>query len=141
QAVLGQRLVRILCEHCKEPDDNPSPKLLKLCGLTREDIANTKIFKAVGCQRCGKTGYRGRRGIYELMVMNGDPPELAFNRAPLTKLRQVAIASGMRSLLGDGRLKILAGQTTLDEISRITQVEGLVDTTEPEEEHAPALSA
>ncbi len=140
QAVLGQRLVRILCEHCKEPDENPSTRLLKLCGLSREDIGDRTIYKAVGCARCGKTGYRGRRGIYELMVMNSELRELAFNRAPLTKLRQVALASGMRSLLGDGRIKILNGGTTLEEISRITQVEGLVDTAD-EDEHQELLSA
>ena len=127
QAVLGQRLVRILCEHCKVPDDSPNPRLMKLVGLTPQDLEGRTIYKAAGCNRCGKTGYRGRRGIYEVMVMNSEIRELTFNRAPLTKIRQVALAGGMRNLLGDGRLKILIGQTTMDEISRITQVEGLVD--------------
>lgn len=128
QAVLAQRLVRILCEHCKVPDTAPSNRMMMLCGLKKEDIADKTIYKAAGCPRCSKTGYRGRRGIYELMPMNSDLRELAFNRAPLSKIRQAAQASGMRNLLGDGRLKILDGQTTLDEISRITQIEGVVDT-------------
>ncbi|HEX7010739.1 MAG TPA: ATPase, T2SS/T4P/T4SS family [Phycisphaeraceae bacterium] len=127
QAVLAQRLVRILCEHCKEPDPEPNRRLMRLCGLRPQDLEGRTIYKAVGCKRCGNTGYRGRRGIYELMVMNSELRELAFNRAPLSKIRQAALASGMRNLLGDGRLKILDGQTTLDEVARITQVEGLVE--------------
>ncbi|MCC6680992.1 MAG: Flp pilus assembly complex ATPase component TadA, partial [Phycisphaeraceae bacterium] len=130
QAVLAQRLVRILCEHCKEPDVNPNPRYMRLVGLKREDLANHTIYKSVGCKRCGGTGFRGRRGIYELMVMNNELREMAFNRAPLSKIRDVAENSGMRNLLGDGRLKILAGQTTLEEIARITQIEGVVDADE-----------
>ena len=127
QAVLGQRLVRILCDHCKEPDDNISTRLLNLCGLTKNEIENKTVYKAVGCTRCGGSGYRGRRGIYELMVMNSEIRELAFNRSAVSKIRQAALASGMRNLLGDGKLKILEGKTTLEEIARLTQVEGTVD--------------
>jgi type IV pilus assembly protein PilB len=127
QAVLGQRLVRILCDHCKEPEDNPDPKLLRLCGLTKADLVDQTIYKPVGCTRCGGSGYRGRRGIYELMLMNSEIRELAFNRAAVSKIRQAAIASGMRNLLGDGKLKVLEGKTTLDEIARMTQVGGTVD--------------
>jgi len=134
QAILAQRLVRILCEHCKEPDTAPNQRYMKLCGLTRQDIADTTIYKAVGCKRCGGTGYRGRRGIYELMIMNSELREMAFNRAPLSKVREVAANSGMRNLLGDGRIKILNGQTTLEEIARITQIEGVVDMEETVEE-------
>ncbi len=127
QAVLGQRLVRILCDHCKEPEENPNPRLLNLCGLSKSDIEGQTIYKPVGCTRCGGSGYRGRRGIYELMVMNSEIRELAFNRSAVSKIRQAAVASGMRNLLGDGKLKILEGKTTLDEIARMTQVEGTVD--------------
>ncbi len=135
QAVLAQRLVRILCEHCKQPDSQPNARLLALSGLTATDLENQTLYKAVGCKRCANTGYRGRRGIYELMHMNAEIRELAFNRAPLSKIREVAVASGMRNLLGDGRLKALAGQTTLQELGRITQVEGLVDIDELDEDH------
>ncbi len=127
QAVLGQRLVRILCDHCKEPEENPSVRLLNLCGLTKSEIEGKTIYKQVGCTRCGGSGYRGRRGIYELMVMNSEIRELAFNRAAVSKIRQAALASGMRNLLGDGKLKVLEGKTTLEEIARLTQVEGTVD--------------
>ncbi|WP_432800258.1 GspE/PulE family protein [Poriferisphaera sp. WC338] len=134
QAILAQRLVRILCEHCKEPEENPSRHLMNLCGFKFEDIEGKTIYKAVGCKRCAGNGYRGRRGIYEIMVMNSELRDLAFNRAPVSKIREVAMASGMRNLLGDGRLKILEGKTTLEEISRITQIEGVVEDSEEDEE-------
>ncbi|MEM8737357.1 MAG: ATPase, T2SS/T4P/T4SS family [Planctomycetota bacterium] len=127
QAVLGQRLVRVLCEHCKEPDPEPDRKLLALCGMTPSDLEGHTIYKPAGCTRCGGTGYRGRRGVYELMFMNSELRELAFNRAQVSKIRAAAVASGMRTLLGDGKLKVLDGQTTLSEISRIAQVEGVVE--------------
>ncbi len=127
QAVLAQRLVRVLCEHCKEPDTDPNPKLLRLCGLDPNKIGDKVIYRAVGCSRCAETGYHGRRGIYEMMIMNSQLRELAFKGSSLNKLRAAALASGMRNLLGDGRLKILDGKTTPDEIARITQVEGVVD--------------
>ena len=127
QAVLGQRLVRMLCPKCKQPDTSPNRKMMNLIGLRPEDLANKTIYKAVGCQQCSNTGYRGRKGIYELMVMNADLRELAFNRAPLGQIRQAAIATGMRTLLGDGKLKVLDGLTTIDEVARLAQVEGIVD--------------
>ncbi|MEM9418580.1 MAG: ATPase, T2SS/T4P/T4SS family [Planctomycetota bacterium] len=127
QAVLGQRLVRILCEHCKVPDTEPNRKLMALCGMSDADLEGQTIYKAQGCARCGNTGYRGRRGVYELMFMNAELRELAFNRAQVSKLRAAAVAAGMRTLLGDGKLKVLDGQTTLEEIARIAQVEGTVE--------------
>ncbi len=133
QAILAQRLARMLCENCKAPEENPDTKLLRLCGMTPRDLEGKTIYKAVGCNACNGTGYRGRRGIYELMIMNAEIRDLAFKRAPVNQLRAAATASGMRNLLGDGRLKILDGKTTLDEIASITQVEGIVDVTEEAE--------
>ncbi len=127
QAVLAQRLIRVLCDKCKEPDDNPDHRIMKLLGLTARDIEGKQIMRPVGCTACNGTGYRGRRGIYELMLMNGELRELAFKRAPVNQMRAAALATGMRNLLGDGKLKILDGNTTLDEVSRIAQVEGVVD--------------
>jgi type IV pilus assembly protein PilB len=127
QAVLAQRLVRILCPECKEPDPAPNTRLLRLVGLKQSDIEGKTLYRPVGCPKCGKTGFRGRKGIYELMLMNGELRDLAFKRAPLNQIRAAALATGMRGLLGDGKLKILDGLTTTDEISRITQVEGVVD--------------
>ena len=133
QAVLGQRLVRILCEKCKQPDDSPDPKLMKILGMTMRDIEGKTLMRPVGCQACNSTGFRGRRGIYEIMIMNSEIRDLAFKRAPVNQIRAAAIGAGMRNLLGDGKLKILDGFTTLDEISRIAQVEGVVDLDSTEE--------
>ena len=138
QAILAQRLVRVLCERCKVPDPAPNPRLLRLCGLTERDLASRQVYRAVGCSHCSTTGYRGRQGIYELMVMNSELRELAFKRQPLNQIRAAAAASGMRNLLGDGRLKILDGLTTPEEVARITQVEGIIETMALGEEEVSA---
>ncbi len=113
-----------------------SQDCMALCGMTRDDLEGKTIYKPGGCTRCGDTGFRGRRGIYEIMFMNSEIRELAFNRAPVGKIRAAAVASGMRTLLGDGKLKILDGQTTLDEIAKIAQVEGVVDVGDDEDDLA-----
>ncbi len=133
QAVLAQRLVRVLCHECKQPDPTPNNRLLRTCGLTRSDIAGQTLYKPAGCNRCGGTGYRGRQGIYEMMEMSNEIRGLAFKRAPLNQLRNAAKNAGMRDLLGDGRLKVLAGITSLAEVARITQIEGIVDVSEEDE--------
>ena len=130
QAILAQRLVRILCDHCKVPDENPDPRLLALCGMSRSDLKDKTIYKPGGCKRCSNTGYRGRRGVYELMKMNTEIREMAFNRATVSDIRKAAQAAGMRNLLGDGKLKVLEGKTTLGEIAKIAQVEGVVENEE-----------
>ena len=127
QAIMAQRLVRILCSECKQQDDNPDPSMIRLAGLSEEQIAGSQISKPVGCSHCSNTGYRGRKGIFELLVLNSEIRELAFNRAPTAELRRAAKATGMRLLLGDGHRKILKGVTSLEEIVRITQSEVLVD--------------
>jgi type IV pilus assembly protein PilB len=132
QAILAQRLVRILCDKCKVPDDVPDTRLMRMLGIGPHDLEGKTIYKAAGCSHCAQTGYRGRRGIYELMIMNSEIRELAFKRAPVNQIRAAALTSGMRNLLGDGRLKILDGQTTMDEVSRIAQVEGVIDVEEEE---------
>ncbi len=124
QAVMGQRLVRILCEKCKQPDDAPDRKVLRLVGINDEELANGTMMKPVGCAGCGGTGYRGRRAIFEMMTMNSEIRDLAFNRSSISKLRNAAIRGGMRSLVEDGKIKILAGQTTASEIANFAQIEG-----------------
>ena len=132
QAVLAQRLVRILCESCKQPNEDPDMRLLQLCGLTEQELEGKTIYKSVGCNACSHTGYRGRRGIFEYMEMNTELRELAFSRSAVNKLRIAANATGMRNLLGDGKLKILDGETTLEEIARTTQVAGVSESSTDE---------
>ena len=122
QAIMAQRLIRILCPKCKQVDPNPDPKFLSLIGLSPADGAG-KVYKAVGCENCNRTGYRGRKAIFEMMLMNSQIRDLAFNLAPLPDVRKAAISNGMRTLVEDGKLKVLAGVTTPDEIARVAQVD------------------
>ncbi len=126
QAIMGQRLIRVICSECKAPDPNPDPRTLKLLGFTETELAGKTIWKGTGCKRCGGSGYRGRVGAFEMMIMNSQIRDLAFNRATATQLRQAARASGMRTLLEDGKLKVLAGVTTPEDLLRVTQAEGIV---------------
>ena len=132
QAVMGQRLIRMLCEKCKAPEDNPDRKVLRLIGMTDEEMARGTMMKAVGCQACGGTGYRGRRAIFELMKMNSEIRDLAFNRSSVSKLRSAAVRGGMRSLVEDGKIKILRGMTTPAEVANFAQIDGF----NPAEVHA-----
>ncbi len=134
QAVLAQRLIRMLCSKCKAPDTHPDPKELAILEFKKSDIAGHTIYKPVGCAACGDTGYRGRGGIYEMMILNTEIRELAFKRAPVNQIRAAALANGMRNLLGDGKLRILAGNTTTGELVKIAQAEGVIEVDEGEDE-------
>jgi len=124
QAILAQRLIRVLCKECKALDPSPDPKYLNLVNITEEE-ARGKVLRPVGCAVCNKSGYRGRKGIYEMMIMNSEIRELAFKQEAIGKIRHAAIANGMRNLTEDGKIKILTGVTSADEIARVTQVEGI----------------
>ncbi|HVX85601.1 MAG TPA: ATPase, T2SS/T4P/T4SS family [Phycisphaerae bacterium] len=126
QAVMAQRLIRTLCDKCKAPDPEPDRKFLSILGLTDRELQGRTLMKAVGCGNCNGTGYRGRKGIFEMMTMNNEVRELAFKRAPSNIIRKAARASGMKTLLDDGKTKILNGITTAAEIARVTQAEGVV---------------
>ena len=126
QAIMGQRLIRVICTECKVEDPHPDPRTLRLLGFTEQELAGKKVYKGAGCKRCGGTGYRGRIGAFEMLEMNSKMRELAFERATVTALRAAARASGMRTILEDGRNKILAGRTTPEELVRTTQAEGIV---------------
>ena len=125
QAVLAQRLIRVLCPKCKQPDKEPDKMWLKLAGISDADMKDKTLYKPRGCDYCTGTGFRGRIGIFEMMVMNNELRSLAFDRAATNKVRKAAIASGMKSLLLDGKLKILGGITTAEEIVKVAQVEGI----------------
>ena len=126
QAVMAQRLIRVLCPKCKQPDHEPDEMWLKLAGISKADLKEKQLFKARGCDYCTGTGFRGRIGIFEMMQMSQAIRELAFDRAPTNKIRKAAIAGGMKSLLQDGKLKVLNGTTTAEEVVKVAQVEGIV---------------
>ena len=128
QAIMAQRLVRVICNKCKVVDENPDPHYLRSLNLTSEDIEKHPIYKGTGCNQCQGTGYKGRIAIFEMVEMNNELRELAFAKAPTGDLRKSAQASGMRTLRDDGKAKIFKGITTPEEVVRITQTEGaLVD--------------
>ena len=124
QAIMAQRLIRVLCEHCKKPADHLDEKALRLVNISKEEVEAGNIMQPVGCPKCNGKGFRGRMAIFELMVMNSEIRSLAFERASISKVREAAIRGGMRSLLGDGKIKILRGITTPEEIARFAQIEG-----------------
>jgi type IV pilus assembly protein PilB len=126
QAVMAQRLIRVLCPKCKQPDREPDQKWLRLCGITEEELKDKQVYKARGCDYCTGTGFRGRLGIFELMHMNHEIRELAYNRSPTNKIRKAAIAGGMKNLLLDGKIKVLNGTSTAEEVVKVAQVEGIL---------------
>jgi len=117
QAVMAQRLVRKICPDCKEPYEPEYGKLLAV-GMTRKEIESTTFYHGAGCRSCKNTGYRGRIGIFELMVMSHTLRELAFSGATTDRIREQAINDGMHTLVRDGIRKIVAGITTVDEVLR-----------------------
>jgi len=127
QAIMAQRLIRVICKKCKMVDENPNPHHLKLLGISPEEIKKRPVYKGAGCSACQNTGYKGRLGIFEMIELNSEIRELAFKRAPTGDLRVAAKAAGMRTLAEDGKLKIFKGITTPEEVSRIAQAEGVVE--------------
>jgi len=129
QAVMAQRLVRVICNECKQEDPNPDKYLLRVLGIGPEDLEKTPIYKGAGCPHCNRTGYRGRIGIFELMPMNNEIRELAFERAPANQIRRAARAAGMRTLMEDGKIKVLRGVTTPEEVVRTARAEAVIEET------------
>lgn len=124
--IMAQRLVRKVCPKCRQRHE-PSAAILKSIGL-RPDIAKKANFmKGKGCSYCNKTGYRGRMGIYELMSMTTQIREMTFRGESTENIRKVARKQGMRTLFEDGMIKALKGQTTLEEVLRITKADTVVE--------------
>jgi len=126
QAIMAQRLVRVICKKCKVVDENPDRYHLQALRITPADIEKNPIYKGTGCSQCQKTGFKGRIAVFEMFEMNNELRELAFTKAPTTELRRAAKASGMRTLMQDGRIKVLKGITTPAEVVEIAQTEGAV---------------
>jgi type IV pilus assembly protein PilB len=119
-AILAQRLVRKVCEKCKYPY-SPPESVLEQAGLTPEQITKSTFMKGKGCANCNRKGYRGRVGIYELMMMTSRVRELAFQGTSSQQLRRTAVSQGMHTLFEDGLQKAMRGITTLEEVFRITK--------------------
>jgi general secretion pathway protein E len=121
-AMMAQRLVRLLCPACRVAI-TPSPETLRELGLTAEDYARQggQCYRAQGCNTCHGTGYRGRTGIYELLVMDDSIRALIMQQANASTIKTAALQRGMRTLLQDGAWKVLQGRTTPEEVLRVTQ--------------------
>jgi type IV pilus assembly protein PilB len=117
-AIMGQRLVRVVCTKCKEPDKPPAAEI-KAGAITPQQLENANFSRGRGCSHCNHTGYRGRKGIYEMLRMNSAIRDMTFNREPTQAIRRQARLLGMRTLLEDGVIKALNGITTLEEVLSI----------------------
>ena len=114
--VVAQRLVRVLCPHCKEPA-KPSEDERKILGVKRNEAI--QIFKHSGCKRCNQNGYRGRMAIMELLRIDSDMDSLIARRAHFDELRNMALAKGFNTLADDGVRRILEGYTSIEEVMRV----------------------
>jgi len=119
EAVLGQRLLRSICRHCRTAYQ-PNEALLEELGIPRRDIGEKQFYYGKGCDACNNTGYKGRKGIYELLRITDPTRELINERAPTVTLKQKAIELGMVTLRQDGLRSIFAGDTTIEEVLRYT---------------------
>ncbi|MFM8890956.1 MAG: GspE/PulE family protein, partial [Planctomycetia bacterium] len=119
-AVLAQRLVRVVCPKCKQPHE-PLESQLEAAGITPDMMKEATFMKGRCCANCQKSGYKGRLGIFELMVMNNKIRELAFQGAATQEIRRAAVSTGMKVMFDDGVLKSMKGLTTLDEVFRVAK--------------------
>ena len=119
-AVVAQRLVRVLCEDCRKAYV-PNPIYLKSIGFSPDRFKGHPVYKAMGCENCFNTGYRGRLGIFEIMVLTGRLKSLILKTFDSNRIKNEAVQQKMRTLRQDGMQKVLNGLTTVEEVLRVTQ--------------------
>ncbi len=119
EAVLAQRLVRTICKSCKVAYE-PGEGVLTEIGLTKEDTGDRPFYYGKGCSECNETGYKGRKGLYELLIVTEPIRELINQRAPSGVIRAKAQELGMRTLRQDGERNVLDGLTTVEEVLKYT---------------------
>ena len=122
RAALAQRLVRSICQNCKQPYE-PSASELSLLGVTEDQVGSANFMEGGGCEKCGNNGFRGRKGVFEIFVVNAEIEEMIYHNVSIVELRKKAREMGMRSMREDGFRKVLAGITTLDEVLMVTTAE------------------
>ena len=118
RAAMAQRLVRAICENCKEAY-TPTEREIKMLGQIAKTMPE-KMYHGAGCDKCGHSGYKGRKGIFEIFKVDDTIQRLIFDHAPATLLRERAREMGMRTLREDGMLKVASGMTSLAEVLRVT---------------------
>ena len=119
EGVLAQRLVRTICKDCKS-DYEPSEAILSQLGIAPHELGDKAFYTGGGCDVCGQTGYRGRRGLYELLNISDPVRDLITERAPTVVIKQKAIELGMNTLREDGMRNIYQGHTTIEEVLKYT---------------------
>jgi general secretion pathway protein E/type IV pilus assembly protein PilB len=119
RGIMAQRLVRTICENCKA-EYTPSEQDLQLLGESGEQMRSVNLYRGTGCAACSTTGYKGRKGIFELFAIDDEIRNMIYRRAPTVELRHKARELGMRTLREDGLRKAVAGITTLEEVFRVT---------------------
>ena len=122
EAILAQRLVRRVCNNCRD-ESRPSGEMLAELNMTSEDFVGKKLFRGKGCEACNNTGYKGRVGLFELMVMNDDLRDMVMRNASTDELRERAKSFGMVTLRDAGLDAAYHGQTTIEEVVRETITE------------------
>jgi type IV pilus assembly protein PilB len=122
EGVVAQRLVRRICKNCKT-EFTPSEEMLMEIGLTPDEVGDRPFYYGRGCDYCNNTGYRGRMGIYEIMVLDDHLRDLVMRHASSALLRQEAIKRGMRTLREAGLTAIYDGHTTIEEVVKETVFE------------------
>jgi general secretion pathway protein E len=118
--ILAQRLVRVLCPHCKVPS-KPDPILLEEIGIKEKE--EVKVMEGKGCEHCSYTGYFGRTGIFELLIMDDEMRRFILSEKDASKIKEMARRKGMRTLREDGWLRVKGGVTSLSEVMRVTHEE------------------
>jgi len=119
-AILAQRLIRRLCKGCREPFE-PDEESLNSIGITQDMLANRTIYRNKGCSSCQQTGYKGREGIFELMVIDDEMQSLILKTSDANAIKKLAVEHGMLTLRRDGARKVLEGITTIEEVFRVTE--------------------
>jgi type IV pilus assembly protein PilB len=119
EGILAQRLVRKICTNCRTPYE-PSESILRQIGLSVHEVGDKNFYYGTGCDQCNNTGYKGRKGIYELLDITEPIRELITSRAPSVVIRQKAIELGMSTLRADGLRSIFDGETTIEEVLKYT---------------------
>jgi type II secretory ATPase GspE/PulE/Tfp pilus assembly ATPase PilB-like protein len=124
--VVAQRLVRRNCPFCSQPCEPPSVEFIEALGITKEDLKTANFKRGVGCEKCNGSGYKGRQGLYELFVMDEALKKMVVERKSANEIKAYAVKNqGLRPLLSDGKLNVLSGKTTPNEVLRVCQREEL----------------
>ena len=122
--VVAQRLARVLCPQCKQPGDAPQIVMDRMVKASGDLVAQPTIFKAKGCENCNQTGYRGRKGLYEIFKMTAELREMTVDpKSSLEDFRGIAKQQGMRTLFEEGSVAVLSGVTSVEEMLRVCTIE------------------